>query len=98
MKVTENIIFDLHLRFKLNMASTTSDLTLLGRKLGALDYDPGVYVREIARRSVGGHELLQQRNNIKVCILISNIKLLFFLIRENDVSFFRLCQKAPTLN
>ena len=97
MKVTENIIFDLHLRFNLNMASTTSDLTLLGRKLGALDYDPGVYVREIARRSVGGHELLQQRNNIKVCILISNIKLLF-LIRENDVSFFRLCQKAPTLN
>lgn len=66
MKVTENIIFDLHLRFKLKMASTTSDLTLLGRKLGALDYDPGVYVREIARRSVGGHELLLQRNNIKV--------------------------------
>ena len=48
------------------MASTTSDLTLLGRKLGALDYNPEVYVKEIARRSVGGHELLLQRNNIKV--------------------------------
>ena len=48
------------------MASTTSDLTLLGRKLGALDYDPGVYVRDIARNSVGGHELIQHRNNIKV--------------------------------
>ncbi len=52
------------------MASTTSDLTLLGRKLGALDYNPEVYVREIARRSVGSHELLQQRNNIKVRITI----------------------------
>ena len=48
------------------MASTTSDLTLLGRKLGALDYNPELYVKEIARRSVGGHELLQQRSNIKV--------------------------------
>lgn len=48
------------------MASTTSDLTLLGRKLGALDYNPEVYVKEIARRSVGGHDLLHQRNNIKV--------------------------------
>jgi len=47
------------------MASTTSDLTLLGRKLGALDYDPTVYVRDIARNSVGGHELIQHRNNIK---------------------------------
>ena len=52
------------------MASTTSDLTLLGRKLGALDYNPELYVKEIARRSVGGHELLQQRNNIKVQIHI----------------------------
>jgi len=47
------------------MASTTSDLTLLGRKLGALDYNPDLYVKEIARRSVGGHDLLHQRNNIK---------------------------------
>ena len=52
------------------MASTTSDLTLLGRKLGALDYNPELYVKEIARRSVGGHELLQQRNNIKVHLQI----------------------------
>ena len=36
--------------------------------IGALDYEPGIYVREIARRSVGGHELLQQRNNIKVTV------------------------------
>ncbi len=50
------------------MASTTSDLTLLGRKLGALDYNPDLYVQEIARRSVGGHDLLHQRNNIKVCL------------------------------
>ena len=48
------------------MASTTSDLQLLGRKLGALDYNPDLYVKEIARRSVGGHDLLHQRNNIKV--------------------------------
>jgi len=47
------------------MASTTSDLQLLGRKLGALDYNPDLYVKEIARRSVGGHDLLHQRNNIK---------------------------------
>ena len=56
------------------MASTTSDLNLLGRKLGALDYNPKVYVQEIARRSVGGHELLVQRNNIKVIISLLIIK------------------------
>ena len=48
------------------MASTTSDLALLGRKLGAVDYNPDLYVKEIAQRCVGGHELLLQRNNIKV--------------------------------
>ena len=48
------------------MASTTSDLALLGRKLGAVDYKPDVYVKEIAQRCVGGHELHLQRNNIKV--------------------------------
>ena len=48
------------------MASTTSDLALLGRKLGASDYNPDLYVKEIAQRCVGGHELLLQRNNIKV--------------------------------
>ena len=56
----------------IEMASTTSDLTLLGRKLGALDYNPELYVKEIARRSVGGHELLQQRKNIKVMKLLCN--------------------------
>ena len=56
------------------MASTTSDLTLLGRKLGALDYNPEVYVKEIARRSVGGHDLLHQRNNIKVRQFIHSCK------------------------
>ena len=56
------------------MASTTSDLQLLGRKLGALDYNPDLYVKEIARRSVGGHDLLHQRNNIKVnCNVIDTI-------------------------
>ena len=57
------------------MASTTSDLTLLGRKLGALDYNPDLYVKEIARRSVGGHDLLHQRNNIKVSEMWSVISL-----------------------
>ena len=52
------------------MASTTSDLQLLGRKLGALDYNPDLYVKEIARRSVGGHDLLHQRNNIKVIVIL----------------------------
>lgn len=47
------------------MASTTSDLALLGRKLGAFDYNPDIYVKEIAQRCVGGHELHLQRNNIK---------------------------------
>ena len=47
------------------MASTTSDLALLGRKLGAVDYKPDIYVKEIAQRCVGGHELHLQRNNIK---------------------------------
>ena len=47
------------------MASTTSDLGLLGRKLGASDYDPEMYVKEIAQRCVGGHELHQQRVNIQ---------------------------------
>ena len=56
----------------IEMASTTSDLTLLGRKLGALDYNPELYVKEIARRSVGGHELLQQRKNIKEMKLLCN--------------------------
>ncbi|CAB4056982.1 EXOC8 [Lepeophtheirus salmonis] len=44
---------------------TTSDLGLLRRKLGASDYDPDRYVKEIAQRCVGGHELLLQRSNIK---------------------------------
>ena len=48
------------------MASTTSDLGLLARKLGAPDYDPDMYVKEIAQRCVGGHELHQQRVNIQV--------------------------------
>ena len=46
--------------------ATTSDLGLLGRKLGAADYDPDMYVKEIAQRCVGGHELHQQRVNIQV--------------------------------
>jgi len=45
--------------------ATTSDLGLLGRKLGAADYDPDMYVKEIAQRCVGGHELHQQRVNIQ---------------------------------
>lgn len=52
------------------MTSTTSDLALLGRKLGAVDYKPDIYVKEIAQRCVGGHELLLQRNNIKVSTFI----------------------------
>ena len=48
------------------MASTTSDLALLGRKLGAKDYEPEVYVKEITHHCVGGHELHQQRSNIQV--------------------------------
>ena len=48
------------------MTSTTSDLALLGRKLGAKDYDPEVYVKEITHHCVGGHELHQQRSNIQV--------------------------------
>lgn len=54
------------------MASTTSDLALLGRKLGAVDYKPDVYVKEIAQRCVGGHELHLQRNNIKVRLITFN--------------------------
>ena len=48
------------------MTSTTSDLALLGRKLGAKDYEPEVYVKEITHHCVGGHELHQQRSNIQV--------------------------------
>ncbi len=48
------------------MASTTADLALLGRKLGAADYNPDIYVKEIVQSCVGGHEVYQQRNNIKV--------------------------------
>ena len=44
--------------------STTSDLALLRRKLAATDYSPDVYVKEIATRCVGGHELHLQRKNI----------------------------------
>ena len=62
------------------MASTTSDLQLLGRKLGALDYNPDLYVKEIARRSVGGHDLLHQRNNIKV-IFFTWGKIFYYLKR-----------------
>ena len=50
------------------MTSTTSDLALLGRKLGAKDYEPEVYVKEITHHCVGGHELHQQRSNIQVSI------------------------------
>lgn len=46
--------------------TTTSDINLLRRKLGATDYNPDLYVREISTRCVGGHELLQQRKNIQV--------------------------------
>ena len=52
------------------MTSTTSDLALLGRKLGAKDYEPEVYVKEITHHCVGGHELHQQRSNIQVSINI----------------------------
>ena len=52
------------------MTSTTSDLALLGRKLGAKDYEPEVYVKEITHHCVGGHELHQQRSNIQVIINI----------------------------
>ena len=45
--------------------STTSDLALLRRKLAASDYSPEVYVREVANRCVGGHELHLQRKNIQ---------------------------------
>ena len=47
--------------------STTSDLALLRRKLAAADYSPEAYVKEIATRCVGGHELHLQRKNIQVC-------------------------------
>lgn len=50
-------------------ASTTAYLALLARKLAAKDYNPDVYVKEIAQRCVGGHELHQQRNIIKVAII-----------------------------
>ncbi len=46
------------------MAATTADLSLLRRKLAAADYEPEIYVREIAARCVGGHELHLQRANI----------------------------------
>ena len=52
------------------MTSTTSDLALLGRKLGAKDYEPEVYVKEINHHCVGGHELHQQRSNIQVSVNI----------------------------
>ena len=48
------------------MSSTTSDLALLSRKLSAEDYSPDVYVKEIANRCVGGHELHIQRKIIQV--------------------------------
>ena len=48
------------------MMSTTSDLALLRRKLAAADYSPDAYVKEIATRCVGGHELHLQRKNIQV--------------------------------
>ena len=70
------------------MASTTSDLQLLGRKLGALDYNPDLYVKEIARRSVGGHDLLHQRNNIKVIVnrnVTDTINLLIFFIFGKNI-------------
>ena len=54
------------------MTSTTSDLALLGRKLGAKDYEPEVYVKEITHHCVGGHELHQQRSNIQVSIKIAS--------------------------
>ena len=52
--------------------STTSDLALLRRKLAAADYSPDAYVKEIATRCVGGHELHLQRKNIQVTFLSSS--------------------------
>ena len=80
------------------MASTTSDLTLLGRKLGALDYNPELYVKEIARRSVGGHELLQQRKNIKVMKLLCNFIYDVLQIWHAFHIFCRRYLKAHTRN
>ena len=57
------------------MASTTSDLALLGRKLGAKDYEPEVYVKEITHHCVGGHELHQQRSNIQTLLEDTNLQL-----------------------
>ena len=72
------------------MTSTTSDLALLGRKLGAKDYEPEVYVKEITHHCVGGHELHQQRSNIQVIINIlscsNGLRLLFicYMIKSNQ--------------
>ena len=51
---------------EVKIMSTTSDLALLRRKLAAADYSPDAYVKEIATRCVGGHELHLQRKNIQV--------------------------------
>ena len=47
------------------MTSTTHDCSLLGRKFGANDYEPEVYVNEIAHHCVGDHELQKQLCNIQ---------------------------------
>ena len=57
------------------MASTTSDLALLGRKLGAKDYEPDKYVKEITHHCVGGHELHQQRSNIQTLLEDTHLQL-----------------------
>jgi len=47
------------------MASTTQDVGLLTRKLGAADYDPTRYVAEISQRCVGGEEVVARRKVIQ---------------------------------
>ena len=90
--------------------STTSDLALLRRKLAAADYSPDAYVKEIATRCVGGHELHLQRKNIQVTgsqrlsyvqtKIIIYIKITGCLKTEfHDIhALYRRCLKTPTLS
>ncbi|CAG2066025.1 unnamed protein product [Timema podura] len=55
------------------MSSTSTEQT--GKKIGAPDFNPDKYVKELSQRCVGGQELQQQRQKIQALADETNLSL-----------------------
>nr|CAD7398301.1 unnamed protein product [Timema cristinae] len=59
--------------YSANMSSTLTEQT--GKKIGAPDFNPDKYVKELSQRCVGGQELQQQRQKIQALADETNLSL-----------------------